>query len=82
MKSSNKAKKAAPKKAHKGGDTEELRKPSKLTPIKVKGKGKENKNWKAQLNEDEDEVDVPLDEDFKGFDDLYSDVDEDEEEDF
>lgn len=78
-KKSPKGSKAKTKTKTKRNDSEELRKPTKLAPAKVKGKGRENKNWKNQIADEEEEFeDLPLDEDFKGFDDFYEDEDEED----
>jgi hypothetical protein len=67
MKKPSNSKKGLIKKSpDKSKDSGELRKPTKLTPLKEKDK----KNWKSNLDDDED--DFTLDEDVKldgGFDD-------------
>lgn len=70
MKKGNDPKKS-PKKLEKGKDSGELRKPSKLKPLKEK----EKKSWKANL--DEDEEDIEIDDDLK----LDTNFDDDEDED-
>lgn len=73
MKKTNNSKKASAKKgANKVKDSDELRKPAKLKPLKEK----EKKGWKHKLDDDED--------DFKVEDDIKFDTnfDDDEEEDF
>lgn len=63
-KPSNTKKSAVKKTSEKGKDSGELRKPSKLTPLKEKDK----KNWKSSLDDEEDEFtmedDVKLDSNF------------------
>jgi hypothetical protein len=66
-KPSNSKKGLIKKNSDKSKDSGELRKPTKLTPLKEKDK----KNWKSNLD-DEDDEDFTLDEDVKldgGFDD-------------
>ncbi len=73
MKKTNNSKKASAKKgASKVKDSDELRKPAKLKPLKEKGK----QGWKHKLDDEED--------DFKVEDDIKFDTnfDDDEEEDF
>ncbi|MGZ4033341.1 MAG: hypothetical protein ACXVPU_01325 [Bacteroidia bacterium] len=71
MKKPSNSKKGSTKKApDKSKDSGELRKPTKLTPLKEKDK----KNWKSNLDDDED--DFTLDEDVK----LESNFDDDDEE--
>lgn len=71
-KPSNSKKGPAKKTADKAKDSGELRKPSKLTPLKEKDK----KNWKSSLDEDDD--DFTMDEDVK-LDSGFDDDDDDEE---
>lgn len=71
MKKPSNSKKGSTKKSpDKSKDSGELRKPTKLTPLKEKDK----KNWKSNLD---DEDDFTLDEDVK----LESNFDDEEEED-
>jgi hypothetical protein len=70
-KTSNSKKDSAKKSPDKSKDSGELRKPTKLTPLKEKDK----KNWKSNLDDDDD--DFTLDEDVK----LEGNFDADEEED-
>lgn len=72
MKKPNNSKKSPAKKTDKK-DSGELRKPTKLKPLKEK----EKKNWKNNLDEEEDE-DFDMEEDVKFSGDLE---DEDEDED-
>jgi hypothetical protein len=71
-KPSNSKKSPAKKTADKGKDSGELRKPTKLTPLKEKDK----KNWKNNLD-DEEEEDFAVEDDLK----LDSNFDDEEEED-
>jgi hypothetical protein len=69
MKKPNNSKKDSAKKTpDKSKDSGELRKPTKLTPLKEKDK----KNWKSNLEDDEDDFtldeDVKLDTSFEGDD--------------
>jgi hypothetical protein len=72
-KPSNTKKSPVKKTSEKGKDSGELRKPSKLTPLKEKDK----KNWKSSLDDEEDEFtmedDVKLE---SNFDDDDDDADE------
>jgi len=72
-KPSNTKKSPVKKTSEKGKDSGELRKPSKLTPLKEKDK----KNWKSSLDDEDDEFtmedDVKLD---SNFDDDDDDADE------
>ena len=73
MKKLNNSKKVATKKGtEKAKDSDELRKPTKLKPLKEK----EKKGWKHNLDDDED--DFRMEDDVK----LDSHFDEDEDEDF
>ena len=78
-KPSNTKKSPVKKTSEKGKDSGELRKPSKLTPLKEKDK----KNWKSSLDDGEDEFtmedDVKLD---SNFDDDDDDADEFYDDDF
>ncbi len=78
-KPSNTKKSPVKKTSEKGKDSGELRKPSKLTPLKEKDK----KNWKSSLDDEEDEFtmedDVKLD---SNFDDDDDDADEFYDDDF
>ncbi len=73
MKKTSSSKKTAKKKTDKKPDSGELRKPSKLKPLKEK----EKKNWKNSLDEDDEEFDMAEDQDMK-FDDIGS-LDEDDD---
>jgi hypothetical protein len=68
-KPSNTKKSPVKKTSEKGKDSGELRKPSKLTPLKEKDK----KNWKSSLDDEDDEFtmedDVKLDSNFDDDDD-------------
>jgi hypothetical protein len=78
-KPSNTKKSPVKKTSEKGKDSGELRKPSKLTPLKEKDK----KNWKSSLDDEEDEFtmedDVKLE---SNFDDDDDDADEFYDDDF
>jgi hypothetical protein len=78
-KPSNTKKSPIKKTSEKGKDSGELRKPSKLTPLKDKDK----KNWKSNLDDDDEEFtmddDVKLD---SNFDDDDDDADEFYDDDF
>lgn len=71
-KPSNSKKGPAKKGVDKAKDSGELRKPTKLTPLKEKDK----KSWKSSLDEDDD--DFAMDEDVKLDDDFASDEDDEE----
>lgn len=71
MKKPSTAKKSPAKKADKSKDSGELRKPTKLKPLKEKDK----KNWKNNL--DEEEEDFNLDDDDLGLDNNFDDDDDD-----
>ncbi|HVA99080.1 MAG TPA: hypothetical protein VNG53_09310 [Bacteroidia bacterium] len=80
MKKATSSKKSSPKKVNKSGhsDSDELRKPAKLKPLKDKEK---KKNWKNSIGSDEEEdFEAMPDEDIK-FDDLRGSLDDDDEED-
>ncbi|MEO6883309.1 MAG: hypothetical protein ABI199_04705 [Bacteroidia bacterium] len=78
MKKVTNSKKSLPKKAGKS-DSGELRKPSKLTPLKDKEK---KKNWKKSVaNDDDEDLDAMPDEDIKFEDLAHGSIDDDEEED-
>lgn len=72
-KPSNSKKGPAKKGGDKAKDSGELRKPTKLTPLKQKDK----KSWKSNLDDDDD--DFEMDEDVK-LDDDFADDDGDDEE--
>jgi len=72
MKKPNNSKKSPLKKSDKAKDSGELRKPTKLKPLKEK----EKKSWKNNLDDEEEGFDV--EEDLK-FDDNFEEGDEDEE---
>ena len=73
MKKPSNSKKSPVKKSDtKAKDSGELRKPSKLTPLKEKDK----KNWKSSLDDEDD--DFTMDEDVK-LDTGFDDEDDDEE---
>ena len=78
-KPSNTKKSPVKKTSEKGKDSGELRKPSKLTPLKEKDK----KNWKSSLDDEDDEFtmedDVKLE---SNFDDDDDDADEFYDDDF
>ena len=74
MKKPSSSKNGSPKKSpDKSKDSGELRKPTKLIPLKEKDK----KNWKSNLDDDEDD-DFALDEDVR-LDGNFADEEEDEE---
>jgi hypothetical protein len=75
MKNSKKSSKGK-KESIKKKSEDELRKPSKLAPT-AKDKVKDAKNWKGE--DDEDDYNLPLDDDFKGFNDFYEADDDDDE---
>ena len=71
-KPSNSKKSPAKKAGDKAKDSGELRKPTKLTPLKEKDK----KNWKSSLDDEDD--DFAIDDDVKLDSDFDDDVDDDE----
>jgi ABC-type uncharacterized transport system YnjBCD substrate-binding protein len=71
MKKASTPKKSPAKKADKSKDSGELRKPTKLKPLKEK----EKKNWKNNLEGEEDE-DFNLEEDDLKLDDSFDDDDD------
>jgi hypothetical protein len=74
MKKASASKKSPAKKADKTKDSGELRKPTKLKPLKEK----EKKNWKNNLDEEEEEDFNVEDDDLK----LDNDFDEDDDDGF
>ena len=57
----------------------------KSIPASAKGRGKKDEDdddFKEKVAEEEEDMDLPLDDDFKGFDDFYGDVNEDDDDDF
>ena len=72
-KPSNTKKSPVKKSATKAKDSGELRKPSKLTPLKEKDK----KNWKSNLDDEDGEEDFQMDDDVK----LDGNFDEEDEDD-
>lgn len=77
MKKPNNTKKGPAKKAaEKGKESGELRKPTKLKPLKEK----EKKNWKNNLDDEED--DFTLDEDDVKLNTNFDDEDDDDDDDF
>lgn len=72
-KPSNSKKSPVKKSSDKAKDSGELRKPSKLTPLKEKDK----KNWKSSLDDDDD--DFTMDEDVKLEANDFGDSEDDEE---
>jgi hypothetical protein len=73
MKKPSNSKKSPAKKSDKANDSGELRKPTKLKPLKEK----EKKNWKNNLDDEEEDFD--MDEDVKFENDFDAEDDEDAE---